>query len=359
MKLSTAILRWRDKGLTKEEALVKAKDGVRAAGSKWTKASQTLFDLTWVRKSDVPRTSTPKLPKDSDQDKGQGGTIEQRIKFFQTLLKVCKFEVKAWSKYGLHVIRPGSEKRPANIKTAIDLLVKEGFAQNHRSAMSPEFADRNSQRAVTMYSDRYGNSANTVSQKSDNGKSDFYILNVTPKLTAEDRGRLNEFEQQLLNRTKEVTDKAAQGKIKQKPHNNVYEQTFSEFTKRLKGSYAVRGAQPSTLDFKEQWVTAIEAALKEGIRLRPEIVSEYTAMIKSTGGVYKLPTGRTSYLPITLETRKLKSIKRNLLAGTDVVVKSDSGVKFTLTTVGDETWHKCGSDFSKALGIKEVFASKV
>jgi hypothetical protein len=214
VKLSDYILKQKDKGISKDWALVTAKSAVKRAGDTWTKVKQKMFDEIWDSKP--AKKNTIKKPKDVDQDKGQGGTIEQRVEFFQKLLKPCKFAPTDWSKYGLHAVRSGSDKRPSNFKLALTLLEKEGLSQQRRFPMSSEFADRNAQRAVTMYSDKYGNSVNTVSQKSDNGKADFYIINVNPKMTQDDRNRLSSVEKKIDDKLKAAKEKKL-AMIKSKP----------------------------------------------------------------------------------------------------------------------------------------------
>lgn len=197
MKLSEAVKKLKHLGFTREDALEKLKRLVIKADFPWNKEKQKIFDDNWNAKY-VPQLSLDFGKKYEDRDTGQGAeTAEERLTFFKQILRPCKFMPKEWSPYGLHAMREGSEKRPTNIKQAIDILTKHGFQKSHRSPMSPKFADRGAQRAVTFYSDKYGNMANTVSQVSDNGKNSFYILNVTLKLTREDRGKLNKYEDQL------------------------------------------------------------------------------------------------------------------------------------------------------------------
>jgi basic membrane lipoprotein Med (substrate-binding protein (PBP1-ABC) superfamily) len=413
MKLSTYIQKQKDKDVPKDWALGNAKGVVKKAGDRWTKAKQRIFDtiwstsigvkldinnpkhkgvLSWVKDYITARKANPKLakqlkvnidkaiikeklnseevysyygdpdkptklvkaqPKEKLDEQGQGGTGEQRLQFFIKLLKPCNFTKEDWSNYGLHVMKEGSDKRPTNIKLALDLLQKHGFAQQHRIPSSSEFADRNSSRAVTFYSDKYGNAANTISQKSDNGKNDFYVLNVTHKLTQNDKNKLDSITKKLDDKYKSAIDNANKGLLKKKKDKLPYQMSLKEFTKNVKGNASVRTSlKDSPEEIKDQWIQTIELAIKTGKKIDPEIQAEYTSHVKSVGALYKLPTSKSKYEPITLDEAKLKRLKRKLKSG-DVTVKSDSGKVFTLTK--SAMGFPCGSSLKTAMNVYPLF----
>jgi predicted patatin/cPLA2 family phospholipase len=127
----------------------------------------------------------------------------------------------------------------------------------------------------------------------------------------------------------------------------------------MKTNNSVREARITPEEIQEQWVLAIEQALKEGKKLKPEIQTEYTQYAKATGAVYKLPVGGKKYLAITLDPDKVLRIKRNLKRGKDVTVKSDSGQRFVLTTTEPDSGVACGPTLKIALGAKVLYAVKL
>jgi hypothetical protein len=362
MTLTEATKKYLKKGMTREAALVKVKSLVKKVGQRWTSAKQDLFDSTWGSKSnqlDLPfgnNSEKKKLPKDSDQDKGQGGTIEQKIGFFKSILDTCNFDPTVWTKYGLHAIKEGSEKRPAQFKQALDILTKHGFAQAHRSPMNSDYADLRSKRAVTWYKDEYGNTVNTVSQLSESGKSDFYILNVNPKLSQEDRSRLNDFEAKLNEKVTRSKEKIANGeKIKGNFKTEMWEKSLSDFTKQAKVNNYIKRRPSTPEEYRALWVETIEQALKEGKKIPAIVLAEYNLYTKSTGSMFKMPTSATKYVIAMLDSEQLKKISRNLNKGKDVTVLADLGKKFTLSVNQTVDAFPCGTDLKSALGIKKIW----
>ena len=63
MKLSDLVVRWKDKGLTKPEALDKAKAAVKKAGKRWTASQQLVFDTNWKLKKKQVVTTAPAQAK--------------------------------------------------------------------------------------------------------------------------------------------------------------------------------------------------------------------------------------------------------------------------------------------------------
>jgi hypothetical protein len=356
MKLSDYVQMLKAKGTAEKAALAEVKKLVKDEGAVWTIAKKKIFDKAWT----AAKTASVK-PVKQLAERGQGGTGEQRLKFLQTALKECKFDKGAWGAYGLHARKDGSEKRPALFKQALDILTKHGFVQVHRLPSSSDFADLKSSRAVTFYSDKYGNSINTVSQKSENGKNDFYILNVNPKYTSSDRSKLDPYAAELEKKYQAALDKVKSGgKVKQpREKTEAWQMTLKEFTRQLKTNASIRSARPEVGDIQDQWVAEIEKALKAGKKLSPEIQTEYTQYAKTSGAVYKLPIGPgKKFTAITIDPVKLIRIKRNLKHGKNVAVTADSGQKFYLSKEPTETGLECGANLKTAVNCWPLYATK-
>jgi hypothetical protein len=367
MKLSELVVRWKTKGMTHPEALSKAKDKVRKFGERWTKNKQAIFDTSW---SEVTESKPSKQPRSSikpttdgkisniDETKTQGGTYPQRIKFFNTILAPCKFPKSDWSKFGLHVRATNTTEPSKEQALALKLLKQHGFTYAHN--IKPKvFQEARETRTVAWYNDRYNNSISTVAQKSNNGKDDFFILNLSYHMTLAEKEALQGMEW-LEEKKKAAQEKIANGELKQQKRKEDYQLSFHDYLKNAKGTQTIRvGVKEfGPEELKEQWINKVEEAIKDGRQVPQAVKSEYNVMTKAVGSVYKLPVLNGKDKTVTLDEEKLNKIIRNLKKKGVVVVKSDDKTAFTLSTEQLISSVPCGPALRSALKLKKLWAMK-
>ena len=364
MKLSSAIEKWLAKGIPRDEALEKAKAKIRGVNKRWAKSNQMLFDRIWGS-SGKANVSTKKVVA-QPPPKINNSTItaispEKKLKYYESLLSECKFGHDAWNKYGLHYRAIGVTELPSNIKKAVSILKKNGFEQTYTSPMSADFADLNSERMNTVYKNHEtGDAVNTVVQKSKNGKSDFCIINIVFKLTDTDKGRLDQYESVLNKKYDGAQTKIAKGLLKQNYNKEKlpYEMSLKEFITNAKGTNLLReGIREYGTDVaKEQWILAIETAIENKKQVPSAVLHEYTALTKSAGAIFKLPTVAGKYNPVTLTTEQITKIISNLKYKKIARLKSDDGTVFTLAPMEIENGVPCGKVLKEALKSKVLYS---
>lgn len=356
MKLSTAINKWKKQGMARGAALLKAKLAINKIAQRWSKGKQKLFDEIWdepVSNSTIKNIEiVPKQPElFSIEQKGV-----DKITYFKGLLKSCGFSSEHWNDYGLHYKVAGN-RQPPEIKKALLLLAKAGFKRINKAPSVLDTAKDKSE--AVWYKDANGNSANTVSNISTNGKDDYQILNITFSLTPEERSKLNPYAQQLNTKHMEALKKADQGVFKPKHKGKApWEMSYKEYLKQSKGTQSYRDAikEFGTEGVKQQWISSIEKASKDGKRIPKIVLDEYHLQTLKTGAIYNLPLSKVANKQALLDGEKITKIKNTLIRKGVATVRSDDDTLFTLTTEPIKGGIKCERLLCKVLGQKTVFA---
>lgn len=97
MLLSEAILLWKNKGLSRNEALIKAKDGVKKIGLRWTKGKQALFDEVYTESTTTVLVKKPEPKVVTELQK-----LEERFNTFShkvNKLTALVFYYDVWKYY--------------------------------------------------------------------------------------------------------------------------------------------------------------------------------------------------------------------------------------------------------------------
>jgi hypothetical protein len=205
----------------------------------------------------------------------------------------------------------------------------------------------------------FGNTANTVSQKSSNGKTDFYIFNITFSTTEKDRSKIGGYQAELDSKLKIALDKAERGEYKNiHKSKKSHELTFRDFVKRAKGTSGYRDEikQNGSDKLKEQWIEEIEKALSLGKTVPKEVLEEYNLYSKNSGSIYKLMINNKQYKTVSLNPQDLNKIKKSLLSKGKYLIKSDDGDLFTLLLdySNPKVW-ACDKVLKKAIGINYIY----